>query len=57
MKYLTRRTLEKWIGIDVAPKACELMKARLEKIGATSIRIIGTQKTIEELRQLSDWQF
>lgn len=47
----------KWIGIDVAPKACELVKARLEKIGATGIRIIGVQKTIEELRQLSDWQF
>jgi hypothetical protein len=33
------------------------MKERLNRIGATNIRIIGASKTIEELKQLSDWQF
>jgi DNA modification methylase len=47
----------KWIGIDVSPIACNKMKARLEKAGVTNIRIMGAPKTVEELKQLSDWQF
>ena len=47
----------KRIGIDVALKACNLMKDRLNTVGASNVRIIGAPKTIEELKQLSDWQF
>jgi DNA modification methylase len=47
----------KWIGIDVSPIACNKMKDRLNKVGATNVRIIGAPKTIDELKQLSDWQF
>jgi DNA modification methylase len=46
-----------WIGIDVSPIACNLMKQRLGKVGATDIRIIGAPKTIDELKKLSDWEF
>lgn len=47
----------RWVGIDVAPKACELMRERLIKVGATDIRIIGAPKTTKELKKLSDWEF
>ena len=36
----------RWIGVDVAPKACELMKERLNRVGASNVRIIGAPKTI-----------
>ena len=47
----------RWIAIDVSPIACDKTKQRLEKIGATNIRIIGAPKTIKELKKLSDWAF
>ncbi len=47
----------KWIGIDVSPIACNLMKERLNKIGATDVRIIGAPKTIKELKKLEPFQF
>lgn len=47
----------KWIGIDVSPIACEVMKNRLVKVGATDIRVIGAPKTIGELKKLTPFQF
>jgi DNA modification methylase len=47
----------KWIGIDVSPIACNLMKDRLNKVGATDVRIIGAPKTIDELKALEAFQF
>ena len=47
----------RWIGIDVAPKACELMKERLNRVGANNIRIVGAPKTIKELKRLEPFQF
>jgi len=47
----------KWIGIDVSPIACNLMKARLGKIGASDVRIIGAPKTIDELKALEPFHF
>lgn len=47
----------KWIGIDVSPIACNLMKDRLSKVGASDVRIIGAPKTIEELKALEPFQF
>lgn len=47
----------KWIGIDVSPIACSLMRDRLNKVGAINIRIIGAPKTIAELKKLEPFQF
>ncbi len=47
----------KWIGIDVSPIACNLVKDRLNKLGVTDARIIGAPKTIEELKLLEPFQF
>ena len=47
----------KWIGIDVSPIACNLMKERLRRIGVSDVCIIGAPKTIEELKKLDSFQF
>lgn len=47
----------RWIGVDVSPIACSLMKNRLSQVGATNVHIIGAPKTIEELRALEPFQF
>lgn len=47
----------KWIGIDVALTACDLMKDRLNRIGVSGVRIIGAPKTIDELKALEPFQF
>jgi len=47
----------KWIGIDVSPLACNLMKARLGKLGVSDVTIVGAPKTIEELKALEPFQF
>lgn len=47
----------KWIGIDVSPIACNLMRDRLNKLGVTEVRIIGAPKTIDELKTLEPFQF
>lgn len=47
----------KWIGIDVSPIACNKMKDRVNKVGASDVRIIGAPKTIDELKALEPFQF
>ena len=47
----------KWIGIDVSPIACDLMKKRLISIGVMDIQIIGAPKTIKELKSLKPYEF
>jgi len=54
---VAHRLGKKWIGIDVSSIACGKMKDRLNKIGVSDVRIIGAPKTVEELKQLSDWEF
>jgi DNA modification methylase len=47
----------RWVGIDVFPIACGVMRDRLNKLGVADIRIIGAPKTAKELKKLSDWEF
>ena len=47
----------KWIGVDVSPIACSLMKDRLNKVGASDVRIMGAPATIKELKSLEPFQF
>ncbi len=54
---VARQLGRKWIGIDVSPIACSLMNTRLNKVGASDVRIIGAPKTIKELKQLEPFQF
>lgn len=47
----------KWIGIDVSPTACKLMKNRVEKVGARGTEIVGLPINIEELKKLPPFEF
>lgn len=45
-----------WIGIDVSPTAAELMKRRLDRLGATA-RLVGMPVTENELRGIKPFEF
>lgn len=47
----------KWIGIDVSPTACKLMKNRVEKAGAIGTEIVGLPIKIEDLKKLLPFEF
>ncbi|MCX6643555.1 MAG: site-specific DNA-methyltransferase [Candidatus Bathyarchaeota archaeon] len=46
-----------WIGIDISPTACNLMKRRLVKVGAQSIKMIGMPTTVKDLKCLKPFEF
>jgi DNA modification methylase len=47
----------KWLGIDVSPTACKLIKRRLENAKATNVEIIGLPMSIDELHHLEPFEF
>jgi len=54
---VAQRLQRKWIGIDVSPSACKLMKNRVEKNGARGIEIIGLPLNVTELKELPPFEF
>jgi DNA modification methylase len=54
---VAQRLQRKWIGIDVSPSACKLMKNRVEKNGARGVEIIGLPLDISELKELPPFEF
>lgn len=54
---VAQRLQRKWIGIDVSPSACKLMKNRVEKNGAIGIEIIGLPVNIDDLKSLEPFEF
>ncbi len=54
---VAQRLQRKWIGIDVSPSACKLMKNRVEKNGARGTEIIGLPVNIEDLKKLPPFEF
>jgi len=46
-----------WIGIDISLTAAEIMKARVEKVGATGVEIINEPRNEVELRWLKPFEF
>jgi DNA modification methylase len=46
-----------WIGIDISPTACNLMKRRLAKVGAFDVKLIGMPTSLEDLRALKPFEF
>lgn len=45
-----------WIGMDISPKAVEIMKRRLQKLGAAPTAY-GLPETLDDLRKLSPLDF
>jgi len=56
---VAQRLQRKWIGIDVSPSACKLMKSRVSKFMGNneSVEIIGQPLNIEELKALPPFEF
>jgi len=54
---VAQKLQRKWIGIDVSPSACKLMKNRVEKNGAMGIEIIGLPVNIDDLKSLEPFEF
>jgi DNA modification methylase len=46
-----------WVGIDISPTACNLMKRRLAKVGALQVKLIGMPTTVEDLKTLKPFEF
>jgi DNA modification methylase len=46
-----------WVGIDISPTAVEIMKIRLEKLGARGIKTVGMPESESELRKLKPFEF
>jgi DNA modification methylase len=47
----------KWLGIDVSPTACRLIKDRLSRVIRQSIEILGVRYNIEELKTFKPFEF
>lgn len=54
---VAQRLQRKWVGIDVSPSACKLMKNRVEKNGARGVEIIGLPVNINDLKALPPFEF
>jgi len=52
-----QRLDRQWIGIDISPTAVGLMKRRMEKVGATGVKLIGMPVTESQLRELKPFEF
>lgn len=46
-----------WIGIDISPTAVGLMKRRMEKVGATGIKLVGMPVSEDQLLALKPFEF
>lgn len=51
------RLNRKWVGIDVSPTACNVMKNRLQAQHVKDFTIIGLPRTIEDLKALKPLEF
>jgi len=46
-----------WLGIDVSPTACKLIKRRLQNAKCNDIEILGLPMTVKELHDLDPFEF
>ena len=54
---VAQRLNRQWIGIDVSPTACRLMKRRVEIAGAKEVEVAELPMSIEELKTLTPIEF
>ncbi len=46
-----------WVGIDISPTATNLIKHRMNKIGAPNVKLVGMPVTEEQLKALKPFEF
>ena len=54
---VAHRFKRQWIGIDISPTACNLMKRRLAKVGAFDVKLVGMPTTVVDLKALKPFEF
>jgi len=54
---VAQRLGREWVGIDISPTACSLMKRRLLKVGASSVKLIGMPTSENDLLALKPFEF
>jgi len=54
---VAHRLKRNWLGVDVSPTACKLMKRRLAKVGVAGVEIFGLPLDINELKALNPFEF
>jgi DNA modification methylase len=54
---VAQRLGRQWVGIDISPTAVGLMKRRVEKQGASDVRVVGVPITVQELKELKPFEF
>jgi DNA modification methylase len=54
---VAERMKRQWIGIDISPTAVGLMKRRLDKVGATNVKLVGMPVSEQQLRALKPFEF
>ncbi len=52
-----QRLGRRWLGIDISPTAVGLMKERMEKVGATGIKLVGMPVSESQLHALRPFEF
>jgi len=53
---VAQRLGRRWIGIDVSPLACDMMKRRLRKLGATP-KMVGMPMSVKSMKGLEPFVF
>lgn len=51
------RLKRNWIGVDISPTACNLMKRRLNMVGAISMKLVGMPTSVGDLKGLKPHEF
>lgn len=54
---VAQRLGREWVGIDISPTASNLMKRRLLKVGASSVKLIGMPTSENDLLALKPFEF
>jgi hypothetical protein len=54
---VAHRLKRHWVGIDISPTACNLMKRRLAKVGALEVKLVGMPTTLADLKALKPFEF
>jgi len=49
----------RWVGIDVSPTACKLMRRRMlsDRVRARNVKIIGLPQSVEALKKIQPFEF
>lgn len=54
---VAQRRKRQWIGIHISPTAVGLMRRRMEKVGARTIKLVGMPVSADELHALKPFEF